>query len=264
MPPLWQYLCAQGKKGRRVHCCPQRAWTPDPRQPFPCKTAVSGGPREGAIIAFLDPELAAVRLETRPCPRCGSTSWDERQKKALAAMCAPKGVGPGHLGHFSCKKASEGAEEGAKRCRSWTPRSAAAGASARGSWGRRSCRRCGSTCSRREKNSISLRPDGLSDQNNFGEMDAHRRAAVGMRRRESPDSSPLTRLSRCAHVDCQRLHSRNQECEHAVRPQKSDGFPLKSVPDVAPCLLSSWSASSFKHRARRRTRRRFRNAQCRG
>jgi hypothetical protein len=28
MPPLWQYLARVSKKGRRVHCCPQRARTP--------------------------------------------------------------------------------------------------------------------------------------------------------------------------------------------------------------------------------------------
>jgi hypothetical protein len=155
-----------------------------------------------------------------------------RAVKRHSRRCAPpKASAPGHLGHFSCKKAtSEGAEEGAKGADHGPPAAQLPAPLRAVAWGRRSCRRCGSTCSRREKNSISLRPDGLSDQNNFGEMDAHRRAAVGMRRRESPDSSPLTRLRRCAHVDCQRLHSRNQECEHSVKTAEVGRLPLEIRP----------------------------------
>jgi hypothetical protein len=47
-------------KGRRVHCCPQRARTPGPRGPFPCKTAVFGGPPEGTMIAIVEPQATAT------------------------------------------------------------------------------------------------------------------------------------------------------------------------------------------------------------
>jgi hypothetical protein len=58
-------------------------------------------------------------------------------------MCAPKGVGPVILGYFSCKEATyEDAVEGPK-VPIMDP--AAAGASSRGGWRRRSCPRCGST-----------------------------------------------------------------------------------------------------------------------
>jgi hypothetical protein len=67
-------------------------------------------------------------------------------------MCAPKGVGPGRLGHFSCKKGNfRECRTGAKRCRSRTPRGAAAGASARASWRRGSCPRSWQYFSRRGK-----------------------------------------------------------------------------------------------------------------
>ena len=44
-----------------------------PRTPaaFSCIAALSRGPREGAIIASLDPELAAVRLEAKGLPPLG-------------------------------------------------------------------------------------------------------------------------------------------------------------------------------------------------
>jgi len=63
-------------------------------------------------------------------------------------MCAPKGVGPLRLAHFSCKAAaSEGAEVGTMSADSWTPADASLPARLRG------CReqvakamsRCGST-----------------------------------------------------------------------------------------------------------------------
>jgi hypothetical protein len=47
-------VLAPGVKGRRVHCCPQRARTPDSAA-FPCKSPVFGGPREGTMIAIVDP-----------------------------------------------------------------------------------------------------------------------------------------------------------------------------------------------------------------
>jgi hypothetical protein len=47
-------------KGRRVNCCPQRARTPGPRGPFPCKTAVFGGPPEGTMIAIVDPQATTT------------------------------------------------------------------------------------------------------------------------------------------------------------------------------------------------------------
>jgi hypothetical protein len=51
-------------KGRRVHCCPQRA-DPGPHGFFPCKSAGFGGP-QGTMIAILDP-LASPRWVGR-CP----------------------------------------------------------------------------------------------------------------------------------------------------------------------------------------------------
>jgi hypothetical protein len=51
MPPLWQYLWPLGS---RAHCCPQRAWTPDPAS-FPLQTGRFQGTAEGAMIAIVDP-----------------------------------------------------------------------------------------------------------------------------------------------------------------------------------------------------------------
>jgi hypothetical protein len=48
--------------GRRVHCCPQRARTPDQCEMFPLQNTRFQGPPKGAMIAFLDPEPAAAVL----------------------------------------------------------------------------------------------------------------------------------------------------------------------------------------------------------
>jgi hypothetical protein len=46
------------RKGRRGHCCPQRARTPELGSFFPCKRAVYRGPPEGTVIAIVDPRQA--------------------------------------------------------------------------------------------------------------------------------------------------------------------------------------------------------------
>jgi hypothetical protein len=60
-------------------------------------------------------------------------------QKALAAMCAPKGVGPRHLRHFSCKEATSKVRKRGRKVPIMDPCSAAAGALCARSWGRRSC-----------------------------------------------------------------------------------------------------------------------------
>jgi hypothetical protein len=54
MPPLWHYSSQLLKKARRVHCCPQRAWTPDSAT-FPLQTDHFRGPPDGAMIVIVDP-----------------------------------------------------------------------------------------------------------------------------------------------------------------------------------------------------------------
>jgi hypothetical protein len=53
MPPLWQYLWPL--LGGCVHSGPQRARTPDPRGPFPCKLRTFVGATKGAMMRFVDP-----------------------------------------------------------------------------------------------------------------------------------------------------------------------------------------------------------------
>jgi hypothetical protein len=69
MPPLWQYFsCLPSKKRQTSPFRPPKGADSGPHGLFPSITALSRGPREGAIIPFLDPELAAVRLEAKGLP----------------------------------------------------------------------------------------------------------------------------------------------------------------------------------------------------
>jgi hypothetical protein len=71
--------------------------------------------------------------------------------KALEPICAPKGIGPSAAGHFSCKAAtSKGAAMGAMGADHGPPQSCRR-LRLCGSWERRPCPRCGSTCFGREK-----------------------------------------------------------------------------------------------------------------
>jgi hypothetical protein len=109
----------------------------------------------------MDPDARTQRA-TRgrtPCPRCGNTC--ARLEKALELMCAPKGVGPRPVGHFSCKAATfKGAAMGAHGGRSWTP---TGGLRPCGSCERRPCPRCGSTsreCQRKKALELMCAPKG--------------------------------------------------------------------------------------------------------
>jgi hypothetical protein len=56
MPPVVAVLLASAwPKGRRVHCCPQRAWTPDPSQLSPANEPFFGTAGRGHDRAFVDP-----------------------------------------------------------------------------------------------------------------------------------------------------------------------------------------------------------------
>jgi hypothetical protein len=65
--PVAAVLLAMSKKADESIPAPKGA-DPGPHGLFPCITTLSRGPREGAIIAFLNPELAAVRLEAKGLP----------------------------------------------------------------------------------------------------------------------------------------------------------------------------------------------------
>src|SRR4029453_6874302 len=55
--PVVAVLLAAAKKtkGIRPHCCPQRAWTPDPAGVFPCKLSTLAGSTKGGHERFMDP-----------------------------------------------------------------------------------------------------------------------------------------------------------------------------------------------------------------
>jgi hypothetical protein len=90
--PVVAILLEGKKKRRRVHCCPQRAWTPDPCGFSPCKPAVFKGPPEGAMIAVVDPRQADAVMVGEGHTPLWQYFW--RLQKADERIFAPKGHGP--------------------------------------------------------------------------------------------------------------------------------------------------------------------------
>src|ERR1044072_8827767 len=60
---------------------------------------------------------------------CGSTSCDEK-KKLLELICAPKGIDPTAIEHFSCKTPTSRVPRWGNGRRSWTPAAAGSRVSA--------------------------------------------------------------------------------------------------------------------------------------
>jgi hypothetical protein len=63
-------------------------------------------------------------------PRCGSTLW-RLLEKADEPMCAPKGIDPTAIEHFSCKTPTSRVPKWGNGRRSWTPVAAGSRVSAR-------------------------------------------------------------------------------------------------------------------------------------
>jgi hypothetical protein len=134
MTPLRQYFL---RVCSRVHCCPQRAWTPDPPA-LPLQTSRFRGPRGGAMIAILDPRIGrrATSGRTR-CPRRGSTC--ARRERQTSPSLPQRARIPDPPGLFPANRSFPGATRGGHD-RLLGP--------SRTTSGRRRCPRRGSTCPR--------------------------------------------------------------------------------------------------------------------
>jgi hypothetical protein len=76
-------------KGRRVHCCPQRARTLGPCGFFPANRPFSGDRRKAHDRRRGPPAHRHCDGGRRPCPRCGSTSRAV-EKGQTSASSPPK------------------------------------------------------------------------------------------------------------------------------------------------------------------------------
>jgi hypothetical protein len=146
--------CAKLSSGRRGHIGPQRHRHPGTLRPFPCKTATSEGAVGGAMGAVHGP---------RTCRRPLRLVAGGEGRAPVVAVLAP--VMKSHSSPSAHPKALAPPRQAISPARrqllrvpqwgSWVPIMDPAahlfGAFASGSWWRRSCPRCGSTCSRREK-----------------------------------------------------------------------------------------------------------------
>jgi hypothetical protein len=64
IPRLGQYFSAARKENSRVHCCPQRAQTPDPKSFSPAPGPLLGGPHFSRSLLPVKP------AQPRPIPSC--------------------------------------------------------------------------------------------------------------------------------------------------------------------------------------------------
>src|SRR6266516_2919849 len=122
MPPLRQYFSRLRKKRQTSPLLPPKGADSGPHGPFPCKSAGFGGPREGTMIAILDPLASPTAVGwARAMPPVAAVLVPA-VKMPDEFIADPKGRGPPDPAAFPLQTGRFRGTAGRGPCSpSWTP-----------------------------------------------------------------------------------------------------------------------------------------------